>query len=411
MKRLGNIWPTFCTVENAVQAIYQGTANKRDDKNVAAAFFYSESEVAANPDLYRKINPQRAEIYAKRLVVKLSAGTWQPHRPYKMRRWCRAHNALGGKWRYIDCAALEDHIVQWMLILAIMPALKRGMYKHTCGSVPKRGPEHVRKYVERWVRNDKQSAFFVKLDIRKFFPSIEHALMMDCLKRVIKDERILRLCLQIIQSTGETGKGIAVGFFSSPWFGNLLLQSLDYYIMQQLFKLRRGKRIPYVTHLVRYVDDILLLGSSKRDLDKAVRAIRGKLHSDYHLDIKSTWEVKAIAEHVTDEQGHWRLKPGTAWVDICGYKFSREATILRDSLFLSTTRKARRICRIKAETNTIRDADASALLSKVGWAKRVQNRRFYQKHIDPYVDMQELKGVISDAAKRRVRHAPRAVHS
>lgn len=108
-----------------------------------------------------------------------------------------------------------------------------------------------------------------------------------------------------------------VGYYTSPWFANLFLQELDHLIKEKLYKERRGKRIPYVKHFVRYMDDMLLMGNSKRDLDKAVRAVISHC-AGIGLNIKTCWEIKRIA--ILD--GH-NVRKGTYRIDICGYVFDR----------------------------------------------------------------------------------------
>lgn len=400
MKRLGNIWPLFCSVDNCISAIYLGTDKKRSDPVVMKLFEYSPKQIEENPLLKWMIDPAKARKFAEDLVKRLEDGTWKPHKPRHIRRWCRACNKAGGKWREIDCASIEDHIVHWMLILACKPAFMRGMYAHSCGSVENRGTKHIRKYCERWAKYDLQSKYFVKLDIHHFFPTIEHNLLIQTLERVIKDKRIIQLFRKIIEScVSEPGKGIAVGYYTSPWLANLFLQSFDYFVTQQLFKERRGKRINYVKHYARYMDDMILFGSSKRDLEKAVRAIDEELKVKYHLQMKSSWEIKRVAEFIVNDKGKRRLKPGTFYIDLCGYKYSRKATVLRDGIFLSASRTARGIYRRKRNFDEVRLHDAQSIVSKTGWAKHAQSRTFSEKYIQPYVNIDEMKGVISNAAK------------
>ncbi|MBR1584749.1 MAG: RNA-directed DNA polymerase [Clostridia bacterium] len=401
-RRLQSIWPVFCSVDNCIDAIYLGTEKKRTDPVVIKLFEYSPQAIEADPKLKGKIDPAKAKDFAEKLVARLQAGKWKPHKPRHIRRWCKACNKKGGKWREIDCASIEDHIVHWMLILACKRAFTRGMYAHTCGSVEGRGTKHIRKYCERWAKHDRKSTYFVKLDIEHFFPSIDHELLFNALQRVIKDKRILAIFHAIIESCAsdpEGRKGIAVGYYTSPWFANLLLQPLDYFITQQLFKTRRGKRINFVRHFARYMDDMILFGSSKRDLEKAVRAIAEELQSKYGLKIKMAWEIKAVAEFIVTEDGKRKLKPGTAFIDLCGYKYSRDVTVLRDGIFLSTARTAKKIYRRKRNFGEVRLHDAQSINSKIGWAKHAQSRNFTDKYITPYVNMNEMKEVISNAAK------------
>ena len=392
MKRFGNLWSKFCSVENAVSAIEQGTENKRGDRDVIAAFAYSPEQIDAKPDLEHKIDHEKAAAYAKSLVSRIESGKWKPHKARYEKKWCKP-----GKWRDIYCPALEDHIVHWMLILVLQPAFMRGMYAHSCGSVPKRGCKHLIKHVSRWVQNDSESKYFVKLDIHHFFPSITKERLKASFRLLIKDQRLLVFIDMLIDASPCAAP---IGFYTSPWFSNFFLQPFDHFVMQALFKTRRGKRIPYVRHYMRYADDMLLLGSSMRDLEKAVRAIIAELRDNYGLTIKPTWEIKRVGYHVQSEDGkRWKLSKGTCYVDYGGYKFARDCVILRDRNFFSCKRSAKKIYKRKTIKDEVRLHDAQGMVSKIGMTKHCNSRNFINKYINPYVKQKELREVISNAAK------------
>lgn len=194
-----------------------------------------------------------------------------------------------------------------------------------------------------------------------------------------------------------------VGYYTSPWLANLFLEDLDHFVKQELFKERRGKRIPYVSHYVRYMDDMLLMGNSKRDLEKAVRAIiafcQGK-----GLEIKTCWEIKRIA--ILDDG---KVRKGTYRIDICGYVFGPECTRVRDGIYLSTMRLARKIHRdARANDGYMSLADCQGIMSKVGWAEHA-NSAGMLKRIDDLVNLDDARGVISNAAKCGVFHQTRKI--
>ena len=77
------------------------------------------------------------------------------------------------------------HCIHWMIILAVKEPLTRGMYKYSCGSIPKRGIEYARKTVEKWTQNG-EFKYFVKLDVTKFYNSIDHDVLKNLFRNVIK---------------------------------------------------------------------------------------------------------------------------------------------------------------------------------------------------------------------------------
>lgn len=377
MKRLGNIWSDVIDPVNGLVAVIDGTRFKRGQHQVRKLL---------NDD--HTINIGAAEKYVAPIIEKLENKTWRHGEPRHQRRFCR-NKSNGGKWRDLYIPTLEDHIVAHMLMQASMEAFTRGMYPHCCGSVPGRGINHILHCVKHWMINDKECRYFVKLDIRKFFDNIDKDILKRKLSEKIKDKDALWAFGQIIDSAPLA---CPVGYYTSPWFANLYLEKFDWFVVQQLYKERRGKRINYVRHYLRYMDDMLLIGTSKNDLYKSVRAIQNYLHDELGLEIKAEWEIKKIGKHELVD-GKWQLKKDTYWCDIGGYKFCKDATILRDGIFLSTRRMA------KGQKYTIHWC--RSMNSRIGWAKHCNCQKFLDDYIRPYVNIKETRRIIADVDKKR----------
>lgn len=366
MKRYKDLWQKFCNKETAIQAIIEGSRNKRKNHSIVRRLGNGKGG----------LDPQKVGHMAETLVQALENG-WKPSPCRHMRKTCKS----SGKVREIDCPPLADHFVHWMLILAIKDPLMRGMYLYSCGSIPGRGIEYARKNIEKWAR-DRESKWFVKLDVTKFYQSIDHGVLKSKLRKLIKDEKTLDVIDKIID---VIDKGLAIGSYTSQWFANLYLQDADHFIKEQLFKMRRGKRVNAVSHYLRYMDDILLIGTSKRDLDKAVRSIIKKFREDYKLTIKPEWEIKAL---------------DTYPIDMVGYRFYRDHTEMRGRIFLHAKRLAKKIYKAKAKTHRINAKAAQGLVSLLGWAEHCDSKSFQARYINPYVNVSELKGVISRESKK-----------
>lgn len=378
MKRIGYLWDDFCTVQNAEAAIELGTRHKRNTRAVQKRLGYTSEQVKANPDLLYQLDPVKVREMAESTVKLLESGEWHP-KPY---RHIRKRSSTSGKIREIDCPALQDHIIHWMLIIVIKPALMRGMYQHSCGSIPGRGIEYARKTLEKWVRR-KDAVYFVKLDIRKFYQNIDHDVLKTKIRKVIKDPKMLGVIDAIIDSLST---GLAIGNYTSQWFANFYLQSLDHFVTQSNYKSRRGKRVNYVRHYLRYMDDMLLIGTSKRDLERAVRAIIDYAKSECRLEIKPEWEIKRFDEYS---------------LDMVGYRFKPGVTTVRGVIFLHAKRLARKIYKTKEKRGRIAPRDAQAMISMLGWFGHADSKHFVKTYIKPYVDEKEIKEVISSESKKQ----------
>lgn len=164
MKRIKNTWQNVISEENGVGAVVDGTVYKKNQREV-------QPLLKTDPDHYHEIDREKAREYVKPIIAELKDHTYQHGVPRSKKQFCKNKSKSKGKWRDLYIPSLKDHIVAHMVMNANMKAFMRGMYPHCCGSVPNRGINHVIKTVRRWVVNDKELRYFVKLDIRKFFRS------------------------------------------------------------------------------------------------------------------------------------------------------------------------------------------------------------------------------------------------
>ena len=398
MKRLGHLWNDVLDLDNGFVAVAEGTVNKRKHRETQR-FFFTADEVAEYPSGYRQIDPVKAKTYvAETLIPQLKNHTWKSKPPRYIRRWCPNKSHAGGKWRDLYVPSFDDHIIAHMVMNVAMPAFTRGMHPNCCGSVPKRGIKHIVKSVSHWMQDDKECRYFVKLDIRHFFDNIKANLLINTLKRKIKDKNVLWVLEGIIHSAPIA---CPVGYYTSPFFANLYLQDLDWFVEKELYKVRRGKRIKYVRHYLRYMDDMLLIGTSSNDLHKAVLAVQGYLAEKYDLKIKPNWEIKRIGKH-EEINGQWKLKPGTYWCDIGGYKFCKDSTILRDGIFLASKRLASKM--FKEDYYTMHQCQS--LVSRLGWSTHCDSLHFVDS-IKDKVNLKTARRIIShgDVEKSRKRRS------
>ena len=255
-----------------------------------------------------------------------------------------------------------DQIIQWALLQQIQPYLYKGMYQFTCGSIPNRGISYGKRYLEKWLHTDrKHTKYCLKLDIHHFYPSISQECLKQMFKNKFKDEKLLNLIDSLINSCDN---GLPIGNVTSQWFANFYLQGIDHYIKEQL----------HVKYYVRYMDDMVLLGSNKRKLHKDCNAISEYLHN-IGLELKSNYQV-----FKTDSRG----------IDFLGYRFFHYKTILRRSIMLRITRKVKKTYKKKSYNKH----NCMAIISYLGWIKHSDSYKLYQKWIKSYVNIKKMKGVV-----------------
>lgn len=261
-----------------------------------------------------------------------------------------------------------DQIIQWAIILQISPILSRGMYEFSCGSIPNRGVHYGKKYVEKWIKSDyKNTKYYLKLDINKFYPSININILKQKLERKIKDIKVLNILYSILNKND----GLPIGILISQWLANFYLQDLDHYIKEQL----------KIKYYIRYMDDMILFSRNKKELHKTRIAI-DKFLNVVGLKLKSNWQVCKFDKEP---------------LDFMGFRFYRDKTILRKSIMLRIARRASKIYKKPKLTYN----DACSMLSYMGWIKNTNSFNLFNSRIKPYISISQLKSIIRKEAKKQ----------
>jgi len=156
----------------------------------------------------------------------------------------------------------RDRVVQHAIFAAIEPIWEArfvsGSYACRIGKGTHAGADKAQEMLRQCLREHGE-VFVLKADIRKYFASIDHEILLNLLRRRIVDKRIMAVIEEIIHSYSEPetpGKGIPIGNLTSQLFANIYLDALD-----QWMKCRRQER-----WYVRYMDDWIVVHPDKRHL-------------------------------------------------------------------------------------------------------------------------------------------------
>lgn len=292
MKRIGFIYEKIYDISNIKQAIYLASRNKMK-----------------RSDVKRYLN--NVDFHAKHISCLLRT------QKYAFTKGVSKRINETTKVRIITIPKFRDLIVQYAILNVIKPILFKGMYKWSCGSIPKRGNLYAKRYTEKIVRKYKPK-YALKLDVKKFYHNVDIEVLYNQLKTKIKDEKVLKLIWQLLEIGSVNNKGIPIGFYTSQWFSNFYLTNLDNYIKQEL----KAK------HYVRYVDDMYIFGNNKRQLHKMKREIINYLKVVLLLEPKHNYQIFKI-----EKRG----------VDFVGYVYSHNKTQLRKRNFIMFHKRKRQI--------------------------------------------------------------------
>lgn len=261
-----------------------------------------------------------------------------------------------------------DQIIHWSLMLVLEPIVMKGMYQYNCGSIPNRGTSFGQRTVRKWMKNNrKHTKYCLKMDIKKFYPSVNNELLKMSFRKKVKDME----CLWLIDEIIDSAKGLPIGNYTSQWFSNFFLQELDHFIKQKL----------QAKYYIRYVDDLVVFGNNKKKLHK-IRIEIGTFLNSNDLEMKKNWQMFPTSKRPAD---------------FLGIRFYRGYSTLRRRNALRIMRRMRKIKRKCGLT----PKDASAVISYWGWIKLTDSYRFYHKYVKPVTPITAARKVVSNDAKLR----------
>jgi len=191
-----------------------------------------------------------------------------------------------------------------------------------------------------------QTAYCLKLDIHKFYPSIDHSILKNILRRKIKDNRLLSLLDEIIDSA----PGVPIGNYLSQYFANLYLAYFDHWLKEE----------KHVKYYFRYADDMVILHDDKNYLRDLFSEIQLYLNNNLNLQVKPNRQIFPVSSR---------------GIDFLGYVFYHTHTYLRKRI-------KQRFCRKVAQLNKrdISDKDfQQAVCSWIGWAKHCDSKHLLKK--------------------------------
>lgn len=171
------------------------------------------------------------------------------------------------KPRLISAAPFRDRVVHHAFTAAVEPLFERRFIHHSYACRVGRGSHRALEQFVRWGRG---ARWVLKLDVAKFFPSIDHEILKSRLDRVLYDSDVRALAHRIIDGSNaqeevrfyfprddlltrlERRVGLPIGNLTSQFFGNVYLDSLDHLVTDRL---RFGRYLRYVDDLCVFADD------------------------------------------------------------------------------------------------------------------------------------------------------------
>lgn len=312
----------FCSVNRANSAKNDITHLGISSFHVAKMTIYNKGKMKRIGNLYEKIisveNLQLADSIARKGKSK-QPGVIQHDKNHEA-NISKLHEMLKNKTyrtsEYTTFTVFEpkerlifrlpyfpDRITHHAVMNIMEPIFVSIFTADTYSCIKGKGIHAASNAVKSALKDSKNTKYCLKLDIRKYYPSIDHDILKQLLRKKIKDNDLLWLLDEIIDSTD----GLPIGNYLSQYFANFYLTYFDHWIKEE-------KRVKYY---FRYADDLVILSSSKPYLHRLLSDIRQYLKQNLKLEVKSNYQIFPV-----DARG----------IDFVGYVFFHSHTLLRKSI-------------------------------------------------------------------------------
>ncbi|MBO4593083.1 MAG: RNA-directed DNA polymerase [Bacteroidaceae bacterium] len=177
------------------------------------------------------------------------------------------------KAREICAASFPERVAFQALMRICHPVFDQFQTNDSFASRPGRGTYAA---LERALQLCRRYKWYAKLDVRKFFNSIDHEIMLSQLCRLFKDPVLLTHFQHIIDSfESAPGRGLPIGNLTSQYFANHYMSVADHWAKEQL----------HVKGMVRYMDDVLLFADSHEELMQKVNAYVHYVNTQLRMEL------------------------------------------------------------------------------------------------------------------------------
>jgi hypothetical protein len=330
MKRLNNVSDVFLSYENFDKAELKARKNKGKSKRVS--------------NFDRKYNTADLRKQALvDLIDKVKSGNFKSTKPITFERMTQ-----GGKLRNISIVPYFPDIVYAHAVLNVIGKrfdknLIYDVYSYNRGVHLL--ASRLQGVLKAWPAERK--IYVMKLDIRKFYESVDCDIMKAKVDKLVKDKVVKAAIFDIL----DAHQGLTIGMLLSQLFSGVYLSDFDHFVKEDL----------KVRYYYRYADDIVVLSNSKAELHELLYRMRNRLFYEYKLDLKY-WQIFDIKE-----------RP----LDYVGYIFHRTHTRVRTKIKKNFAKRKHKKASVAAYMGVLKYCNSKNLIDKIliknNYAKKRNN--------------------------------------
>lgn len=191
-----------------------------------------------------------------------------------------AFSIIDPKLRKIHKANVKDRVLHHAIFRIFYPIFDKSFifdsYSSRIGKGTHRAISRLRIFLIKESKNNRKNAFVLKLDIKKFFDSVNKGILINLIKNKINDSDAIWLAERIVKSFNESEEnGIPLGNVTSQLFANIYLNELDQFIKHKL----------KIKYYLRYCDDFIIIDENEESLKNLIKPIDNFLEDKLKLNL------------------------------------------------------------------------------------------------------------------------------
>jgi RNA-directed DNA polymerase len=216
---------------------------------------------------------------------KLSDNIFSLHTDLKNRTYKHdgyyAFNISDPKPRNIHKATVRDRLLHHALYRKLYPLFDIHLIHDSYSCRKWRGTHRALKRFKQFTdiesKNNTRTIWILKCDVRKFFASIDHEILIDILKMYIQDSDLINLIEIVIHSFHSTqkGKGLPLGNLTSQLLVNIYMNEFDQFV----------KHVLKQKYYIRYADDFVIMSRDRKDLEDLLPRVESFLSDRLKLSL------------------------------------------------------------------------------------------------------------------------------
>lgn len=250
-----------------------------------------------------------------------------------------------------------DRILHHAVMNILEPIWTPLFIENTYSCIKGRGIHKAVRDIKDVLIDEENTKYCLKIDIAKFYPSINHDILKLIIRKKIKDKDLLVLLDEIIDSA----KGVPIGNYLSQYFANLYLAYFDHWLKEE-------KQVRYY---FRYADDIVILHKDKKYLHNLRKEIEEYLLVNLKLSIE-----KNIENDITRKYQVFPVE--SRGIDFLGYRFFHTHVLLRKSIKKNLCKKINKLNKMILPDKEYK----RKLCGNLGWAIHCNSKHLLNKTLN-----------------------------